>query len=148
MTNGKPSSRRNVFRGLQYARVSSSEIRYRIIIARRGEDFIGEAVGRPVPGRQAELAARASLEAVGKATGTGEALVLDGVRVVDLFDRRLVVVGVRGLVNRSEAPLVGSCYVRTSTEEAAALAALRASERWAEYEGYVRSEGENGGGPG
>jgi hypothetical protein len=57
-------------------------------------------------------------------------VVLEGVRVVEAFDRKIVLAAVHGVGGRSSQLLVGTCEVRESTEQAAVLAVLDATNRW------------------
>ena len=57
-------------------------------------------------------------------------VVLEGVRVVDAFDRKIVLAAVHGIGGRSSQLLVGTCEVRESPEQAAVLAVLDATNRW------------------
>jgi len=57
-------------------------------------------------------------------------VVLEGVRVVDAFDRKIVLAAVQGVSGRVSQLLVGTCEVKESAEQAAVLAVLDATNRW------------------
>jgi hypothetical protein len=76
-----------------------------------------------------QMAARATVKALERELEDG-GVVLEGVRVVDAFDRKIVLAAVHGVGGRSSQLLVGTCEVRESTEQAAVLAVLDATNRW------------------
>jgi hypothetical protein len=76
-----------------------------------------------------QLAARATVKAM-ELELVDAGVVLEGVRVVDAFDRRIVLAAVHGVGGRSSQLLVGTCEVRESAEQAAVLAVLDATNRW------------------
>jgi len=76
-----------------------------------------------------QLAARATVKAMEQEL-VDAGVVLEGVRVVDAFDRRIVLAAVHGVGGRSSQLLVGTCEVRESAEQAAVLAVLDATNRW------------------
>ncbi|HIF07685.1 MAG TPA: hypothetical protein EYQ64_12270 [Gemmatimonadetes bacterium] len=57
-------------------------------------------------------------------------LALDGVKVVDAFDRRFVLVAVHAITGRDVTSLAGAAVVEESTDRAAILATLQATDRW------------------
>ena len=76
-----------------------------------------------------QLAARAAVKAIEKDL-VDSGVVLEGVRVVEAFDRKLVLAGVHGVGGRTSQMLVGTCEVKESIEQAAVLAVLDATNRW------------------
>jgi hypothetical protein len=103
------------------------------VTLRRGtERFVGEAEGFESDKSRVEIAARAALVAISLCDGGALKLSLEGARVVDAFDRQLVLVGVLVRQGRSNVLLTGSCEVKDSLETASALAALNATNRWVE----------------
>ncbi len=87
------------------------------------EEGVDEALSR------IQLAARATVKAMEQEL-VDAGVVLEGVRVVDAFDRRIVLAAVHGVGGRSSQLLVGTCEVRESAEQAAVLAVLDATNRW------------------
>ena len=103
------------------------------VTLRRGkEQFVGEAEGFESDRSRVELAARAAIAAIGLCDGGEMKLSLDGAKVIDAFERQLVLVGVVVRQGRTNVLLTGSCEVKESMETASALAVLNATNRWME----------------
>ena len=103
------------------------------VTLRRGEQqYVGEAEGLDGDRGRAELAARATLAAVGLSETAGRQFSLEGVRQVSAFDHEIVLAGVMVRQGRQEALLTGSCAVKDSVETAGVLAVLDATNRWIE----------------
>ena len=81
------------------------------------------------PQGRARAAARAALLAAEKA-GEGVGLALEGVVIQEFFGREYVMAFVDGVAHRRFASLSGILAVEHSLEQSAALAILRAVERW------------------
>ena len=108
------------------ARETVCEVRLRV-----GErEFTGSAEGPDTPLGRAEAAARAAFDALGR--GAPDAPVaLEGVTLASAHGRTYVLVSAQGLEARDTVPLVGAALLERSPEEAAVLAALQATNRWA-----------------
>jgi hypothetical protein len=105
----------------------------RVTLRRGGDQYVGEAEGYESDKSRVELSARATLSAI--QLGESELnLSLEGAKVLDAFDRSLVLVGVVVRRGRDSTLLTGSCEVRDSVETASALAVLNATNRWVEAE--------------
>lgn len=103
------------------------------VTLRRGEQqYVGEAEGMDGDRGRAELAARATLAAVGLSEGAGRQFSLEGVRLLTAFDHEIALAGVMVRQGRQSALLTGSCAVRDSVETAGVLAVLDATNRWIE----------------
>jgi hypothetical protein len=103
------------------------------VTLRRGkEQYVGEAEGFESDKSRVELAARAAIAAIALCDGGELKLSLEGAKVIDAFERQLVLVGVLVRQGRSNVLLTGSCEVRESMETASALAVLNATNRWVE----------------
>lgn len=103
------------------------------VTLRRGkEQYVGEAEGFESDRSRVELAARAAIAAIALCDGGELKLSLEGAKVIDAFDRQLVLVGVLVRQGRSNVLLTGSCEVKESMETASALAVLNATNRWVE----------------
>jgi hypothetical protein len=103
------------------------------VTLRRGkEQFVGEAEGFESDRSRVELAARAAIAAIALCDGGELKLSLDGAKVIDAFERQLVLVGVLVRQGRTNVLLTGSCEVKESMETASALAVLNATNRWME----------------
>ncbi len=104
----------------------------KVTLRRDKEQFVGEAEGFETEKSRVELAARATIAAIGLVDGGELKLSFEGARVIEAFDRQLVLVGVLVRQDRSNVLLTGSCEVRESMETASALAVLNATNRWVE----------------
>lgn len=103
------------------------------VTLRRGkEQFVGEAEGFDSERSRVEIAARAAVAAIALCDGGELKLSFEGAKVIDAFDRQLVLVGVLVYVGRNNVLLTGSCEVKESLETASALAVLNATNRWME----------------
>lgn len=103
------------------------------VTLRRGkEQFVGEAEGFESERSRLELAARATLAAIACCDGGALKLSLEGSKVIEAFDRELVLVGVLARQGRNIVLLTGSCEVKESAVTASALAVLNATNRWTE----------------
>jgi hypothetical protein len=103
------------------------------VTLRRGkEQYVGEAEGFESERSRVEIAARAALAAIALCDGGESKLSFEGARVIEAFDRELVLVGVLVRLGRSTVLLAGSCEVKESLETASALAVLNATNRWVE----------------
>lgn len=106
------------------------------VALRKGEQiFTGEAQGMEGERSRLELAARACLLALGAAEQREGQIGLEGLKVIDAFDKSFVFVGVRVRVGRESQLLTGTCEIRDSAETAAALAVLMSTNRWIEVDG-------------
>ena len=98
---------------------------------RKGDHaFHGEAEGLESERQRFELAARAALSAIRLAEGAECALMLEGYKVVDAFEREWVLVGVTARQGREPSLATGTAEVRDSPETASVLAVLDATNRW------------------
>jgi hypothetical protein len=104
----------------------------RVTLRRGKEQFVGEAEGFESERSRVEIAARAAVAAIALCDGGELKLSFEGAKVIDAFDRQLVLVGVLVHQGRSNILLTGSCEVKESLETASALAVLNATNRWVE----------------
>lgn len=131
--------RRYIFRSTQMTRVAPKVFRCKVTIFSAAGEFTGESEGPEFPGARAEIAARATIEALNKAERGNVSIGLKGARVLRVFEAPMVVVGVYGM-NTGATPLVGACLVDNSVEQAATLATLQAADRWLAWESRKRSK--------
>jgi hypothetical protein len=127
---GEEASRRMlVFGQLVIESPRPKRVKVRVIL--RHGDAVCEGVEEGVDEARSrvQLAARATVKAMEQEL-VDAGVVLEGVRVVDAFDRRIVLAAVHGVGGRSSQLLVGTCEVRESAEQAAVLAVLDATNRW------------------
>lgn len=134
------SDERIVFTGHQVETERSQRVRMRVTVEWGGEAFTGESAGPDLPRPRLETLAGATLRAVEAVITASHApppaqppvvaLDLDGVKVVEAFDRSFVLVAVHGLFGRAVTPLAGAAAVEESRERAVILATLQATDRW------------------
>lgn len=126
--------RRHVYQSSEWSRVSPRLFRCRVTISSPNGEYQGEADGPEIPGIRAEIAARATLDALNRAEGGDIAVALKGARVLRVFEAPIVVIGVYGLNTGETIPLVGAALVENSVEQAAILATLQAADRWLSWQ--------------
>lgn len=138
-SNGTPESgERLLFLGHEIENERAHRVRARVQLQWRGESYAGEASGADLPRSRLDILANAvlqGLEAILDPTAQdptpdGTALALDGVRVVDAFDRSYVLVGVHAIHGREVKVLSGSAPVDDMLDRAVILATLKATDRW------------------
>lgn len=115
----------------------SNHVRHRVEVEWLGERFVGEASAADLPRPKLEAVAGATLDAVQKALGDrlsegqrAVTLSLDGVKIIEAFDRHFVLVSVHAMSGRDVARLAGTTVTDESTDRAAILATLQATDRW------------------
>ena len=118
------------FEDVEVSRSRAKGIACRVTLKKGDESFVGEAEGMENERSRIELAARAALQALAQAEPSDRALALDGVRLIEAFDREFVFVGITARLGRTSALLTGSCEIRESAETASVLAVLDATNRW------------------
>jgi len=126
----KETSRRTlVFAQLVIESPRPKRVKVRVILRHGDAACEGVEEGVDEARSRVQLAARATVKAMEQEL-VDAGVVLEGVRVVDAFDRRIVLAAVHGVGGRSSQLLVGTCEVRESAEQAAVLAVLDATNRW------------------
>ncbi len=103
-----------------------------------GKDYTGEAVGTDLPRARLEAVAKATLAGIEEIvnvldegdTKKGVALALDGVKMVEAFDRNFAMVGVNAIHGREIVSLAGASAVEDTPDRAVILATLQATDRW------------------
>lgn len=130
---------RLIFISHQIATERSHQVKHRVEIEWKEAAFIGEASGADLPRGHLEAVTKATLAAV-EAIATrepapttrrrGVTLALDGVKVVNAFDRDFVLVAVHAMAGRDVTPLAGATVVESSADRSAILATLQATDRW------------------
>jgi hypothetical protein len=122
--------RRLYFEDVEVRRSRARGVTCRVTLRKGDQSYTGEAEGLEGARARVDLAARATLKAIGQAERGERTLALDGVKLIQAFDREFVFVGVAAQEGRDRALLTGSCEVRESPEQASVLAALDATNRW------------------
>ena len=133
----EPYEGRVLFYGHSMETERLNRVKHRVEIEWNGERFTGEASAPDLPRPKLEAVTQATLRAVESAVATtlGEekshpSLALDGVKVVDAFDRKFVLVAVHAIAGRDRAQLAGTNIAEESPDRAAILATLQATDRW------------------
>jgi hypothetical protein len=103
----------------------------------KGERYEGEAAGTDLPRTRLEAVASAPLRAVEAALTAHDeelrgdfTLALDGVKLLDAFERAYVLVAVHAITGREVTPLAGAATVADAPDRAVILATLQATDRW------------------
>ena len=130
---GNQNLRRTLyFEDIEVRRSRTRGVACRVTLRKGEESFTGEAEGVDGERLRIELAARATLSAIA-ASGESRTLALEGVKLVDAFERDFVFVGLSTRVGRESALLTGTAEVKESPETASVLAVLDATNRWIEF---------------
>lgn len=125
---------RYIFVGYDARTQPDLEATCRVTIRRGDEVISGSGSGPCTPLGRAQAAARAVFAAIATAR-QDHALGLEGATVVDSHGRAFVLVAAHASIGRDSMPLTGVAALHRSPEEAAILAALQATNRWAELDG-------------
>ena len=123
------SRRLVVFQDLVIESPRPMRVQVKVLLKHGGTELDGLEEGVDEARSRVQLAARAAVKALERDL-VEAGVVLEGVRVVDAFDRKIVLAAVHGIGGRSSQLLVGTCEVRESPEQAAVLAVLDATNRW------------------
>ena len=134
---GEPMAEVGVGRALYFEDVEvrgsrAKGVACKVTLRRGKEQYVGEAEGFESERSRVEIAARAAVAAIALCDSGELKLSFEGAKVIDAFDRQLVLVGVLVHVGRNNVLLTGSCEVKESLETASALAVLNATNRWVE----------------
>jgi hypothetical protein len=125
---------RFIFVGYDARTQPDLEAACRVTIRRGSEVISGTGTGPSTPLGRAQAAARAVFAAIA-ASRRDHALGLEGVTLVDSHGRSYVLVAAHAIQGRETVPLTGVGTLFRSPEEAAILASLQATNRWAELDG-------------
>lgn len=126
----RSTKRRLYFEDVEIRRSRASGISCRVTI-RQGEDlYVGDASGMESDRVRLETASRAAVAAVLQAGAEGRALVFEGAKLIDAFDRQFVFIALTTQFGRETALLTGSAEVKDGIETACVLAVLDATNRW------------------
>lgn len=132
-----PKEGRILFLGHLTEQEKAHRIRYQVQVEWRGERFTGDATGADLPRNRLETVAHATLRGVEAAVvgGLSEAeltlaLELDGVKLIEAFDRTYALVAVHAIGGREVRRLTGSAVVDAQPDRAVIMATLQATDRW------------------
>ena len=114
-----------------------NQVKHRVELEWKGDRYVGEATAADLPRPKLEAVATATLDAVEQALQEKLApgrravtLSLDGVKTVDAFERKFVLVSIHAISGRNISRLAGTTVADESTDRAAILATLQATDRW------------------
>jgi hypothetical protein len=137
MPPAQPYESRVLFYGHHMESERSNQVRHKVEIEWRGERYAGEATAADLQRAKLEAVATATLRAVERAleanldgNRAAPSLSLDGVKIIEAFDRRFVLVAVHAMSGRNLSRLAGTNVADESLDRAAILATLQATDRW------------------
>lgn len=125
---------RYIFVGHDARSQPNVEATCRVTIRQGAETISGTGTGLSTPLGRAQAAARAVFAAIAAARHDN-VLGLEGVTLVESNGREHVLVAAHALAGREPVSLTGVAAVVRSPEEAAILASLQATNRWASFDG-------------
>jgi hypothetical protein len=136
--SAKALDSRILFVGHQIETERARRVRVSVTLEWAGTEFTGEAVGTDLARSRQEAVAKATLAAVdlalaaknGDSQRFGVTLSLDGVKLVEAFDRTYMLVGVNAIHRREVAELAGASVFDDTPERAVIMATLQAVDRW------------------
>lgn len=136
--DSEPGETRIIFRTHRVESQQALRVRHWVEVEWNGRRFVGEASAAELPRVRLEAVAAATVNAVNAAldseleggVGDGATLALEGVKLVDAFDRKFILVAVHAIEARNVTSLAGATVVEESPDRAAILAALQATDRW------------------
>jgi hypothetical protein len=133
----RPHESRLLFYGHQMESERSNQVRHKVEIEWQAERYTGEATAADLPRPKLEAVATATLRAVEGALAANlednrpsPTLSLDGVKIIEAFDRKFVLVAVHAMSGRNLSRLAGTNVADESMDRAAILATLQATDRW------------------
>jgi hypothetical protein len=135
---GLPGEPRILFAGHEMEAERGHRVKMKVSVDWNGARHVGEATGTDLPRSRLEIVAEATLRSIELAVNGPEpvegvaplSLSLDGVKLVEAFERSYVMVGVHAITPRKVTVLVGACPVEDSPDRATILATLQAADRW------------------
>lgn len=130
--------RRIVFAGHEVKRERNHRISVRVTLRWGDDEFTGEASGTDLARSRLDIAANATLRCLEAAVAAardeeaGDAVIfaLDGVKMLEAFDRTFVLVAVHAMRGREVVALAGAADVDQNPERSVILATLQATDRW------------------
>ena len=130
----EPSTGRFLFLGHQVTSQRAQRVETRVSLEWKGKRYDGSAWTPDLPKPRLEAMAEATLRAMEQALKEEEdhqdsALSLEGVSVMDAFDRRFVLVAVQTVEGSRATGLAGAVPVQENVEAAVVLATLQATDR-------------------
>ncbi len=109
----------------------SHRVTIAVTLSSAGRSETAEEEVADTPRARVEGAARAAVTVLDRLLEK-HVIVLEGAKMVEELDRAMAFVVVRGMGGRESSTLTGTAEIRESPEQAAVLAVLDATNRWAE----------------
>ncbi|MES2178611.1 MAG: hypothetical protein V4550_12200 [Gemmatimonadota bacterium] len=128
----KRARRELYFEDVEVRRSRATGMSCRVTLRRGAEVFVGEATGQESDRLRIETSCKAAVSAVQKSDTEGRALIFEGARLIDAFEREFVFVALTTRFGRDTSLLTGSAEVKDGIETASVLAVLDATNRWVE----------------
>lgn len=130
--------RRILFAGHEVKRERNHRVSVRVTLRWGDDEFTGEASGTDLARSRLDVAANAALRCLEAAVAAardeeaGDAVVfaLDGVKMLEAFDRTFVLVAVHAVRGREVVALAGAADVDEDADRSVILATLQATDRW------------------
>jgi hypothetical protein len=108
-------------------------IQITVTLSFRNMTETAEEESSDTPRSRVEAAAKAAVTVLDRLLADQAAsVVLEGAKIVEVFDREFAFVGVQGLGGRESLLLTGTAEIKESAERAAVFAVLDATNRWTE----------------
>lgn len=138
---------RILFKGHRADSEDPHRVRVTVSLQWEGQTHVGLATGADLPRARMEATANATLRAIEGAASTSGAdqqefnegehptpppvsLALDGVKLVEAFDRHFAFVAVHAMSGREIISLAGTAGVEDNLDRSVVLATLQATDRW------------------
>lgn len=119
-----------VFKGLEVRPAERAQrVMVRVKLAFGEKEAQSEEVATDTLRNRVEASARAATTCLDDLL-PDNSLALEGVTLLEAFDRKFVLVAVQGLGGREAQLLTGTCEIREAAERSAVLAVLDATNRW------------------
>lgn len=119
-----------VFKGLEVRPAERAQrVMVRVKLAFGEKEAQSEEVATDTLRNRVEASARAATTCLDDLL-PDNSLALEGVTLLEAFDRKFVLVAVQGLGGREAQLLTGTCEIREAPERSAVLAVLDATNRW------------------
>ncbi|MDB4917700.1 MAG: hypothetical protein JWM95_5344 [Gemmatimonadetes bacterium] len=131
--SAKSTKRRLYFEDVEITRSRKSGMTCSVTLRRGEEMFVGEATGQSSDRLRAETSAKAACAAIQKSEADGRALVFEGAKTFEAFEREFVFVALTTRSGHDSALLTGSAEIKDGIETASVLAVLDATNRWVEF---------------
>lgn len=137
LTSPEPATHdeRILFEGHKVVSERAHRIRVLVTVEWRGRKYTGEATGTDLPRGRLETTAAATIDSIERALAPqieedGVTLALDGVKMLEAFDRTFVLVAVHALHGRQITALAGAAPVEDNADRSVILGTLQATDRW------------------